>query len=220
MRALKYGTLVVAGRPPFLLYSNPLYRGASGPAEFALHDPLAYAGTLFLHGFAMVDRDLPFTYVTNLEPWYRVPLALANLLLLALAIAGLAASVLRIARRRELDDRGFVALSIALVGAAYLAVYLPVAVEARFGLALQALAPALVVELLASLSGPRKAASRGATVAFATLAVAAGVGLSAWIARQRSNPEELRAALLPPPISPAAPGAPATPAPTPRPAGR
>src|SRR5512135_2230042 len=142
MRSLKDGTLVVDGRPPFLLYANPLYRGAAAPADFALHDPLAYAGTLVLHGFAMLDRDLPFTYVTDVSPWYRAPVAIANLLLLALAAAGLAASLGRLAarerragvraehgegrtpeetlaRRRALDERGFVAVSVALVGAAY-----------------------------------------------------------------------------------------------------
>ena len=222
MRVLKYGTLVVDGRPPFLLTANPLDRGAATPGEFAAHHPLAYAGTLFLHGFALLDRDLPFTYVTDVDPWYRVPITFANLLLVGLALTGLGAAAMRLARRpartREspaigaLDERAFVSVSTALVAAAYLAVYLPVAVESRFGAPLQALAPVLAVAGLASLTGPSATRTRRAALAMAALAACGGLALSSWIARHRSNPPDLRALSAPdfrPPESPASAAPPA-----------
>jgi hypothetical protein len=195
MRVLKYGTLVVDGRPPFLLSTNPLDRGASTPGEFAAQHPFAYAGTLFLHGFALLDRDLPFTYVTRVDAWYRVPVAFANLLLIGLALAGLVAAGARLARRKTLDEPAFAVLSIVLVGGAYLALYLPVAVESRFGAPLQALAPALAVAGLASLRDSPAARTRRAALALALSAVTAcgGLALSAWIARHRMNPPDLSA---------------------------
>jgi 4-amino-4-deoxy-L-arabinose transferase-like glycosyltransferase len=218
MRALKYGTLVADGHTPFLLWSNPLYRGAATPAEFAAHDPLAYAGTLFLHGFAMVDRDLPFTYVTDLRPWYARPLAIANLLLLGFAVAALAAAATRVVRRRTLDEAAFAVLALVLVGGAYVAVYLPVAVEARFGAPLQALAPAAIGLGVAAKRGASPARARRARLAGAALLAAAAVVLSAWIDRQRSNPPDLRG--LSPVLSGEAPRAPEPPAKTPAVSGR
>lgn len=224
MRAIKYGTLVMDTRPPFLLYVNPLYGGAATPAEFALRDPLGYAGTLLLHAFAMLDRDLPFTYVTDLRPWYGTPVAAANFVVLLLALAGLATAAARIAarrrhagvraehregrtpqrsiaRRRSLDERSFVAVATALAGGAYLAVYLPVAVEARFGLPLQALAPAPIVCLLAALRDRERARSRTALLAGTVAALWGSVALSAWIARHRTNPADLRSQLEPAGVS-------------------
>ena len=211
MRALKYGTLVMDGRMPFLLWTNPLYRGAATPAEFAARDPLAYVGTLFLHGFAMVDRDLPFTYVTDLDPWYARPIAVANLLLLGLAVAALAAVAARLVRRRALDEPGFAAAAVVLVGGASLAACLPVAVEARFGAPVQALAPAAIALGLAGLRGPEAARTRRAVLAGAALLAGGGLVLSGWFAGRRTNPPDLRA------LSPAAVSREASPAPAPPP---
>lgn len=221
MRVLKYGTLVADGRTPFLVWTNPLYRGAATPGEFAARDPLAYAGTLLMHGFAMVDRDLPFTYVTDLHPWYARPLAVANLLLLAFALVLLVAAGTRVVRRvaktpgsppiRTFDEPAFAALSLVLVGGAYAAVYLPVAVEARFGAPLQALAPAAIALGVAELRGASSPGTRRAVFAGAALLAAGGVVLSARIDRQRSNPRDLRG------LWPEVSGASASPAPGPDP---
>jgi hypothetical protein len=205
MRALKYATLVVDGRPPSLVYRNPLYRGASTPAEFAARDPLAYLGTLLLHAFGILDRDLPFTYVTDLHPWYQRPIAFANLFLVALAAAGVVLGTAGIVRRRVLDERAFVVVATTLVGGAYLAIYLPVAVEARFGAPLQAFIPTMIVVLLAILPAWSRPARRR-LLAGASLAACAGLALSAWMERQRSNPPNLQEALSPGSITrPAAP---------------
>jgi len=190
MAALKYGTLVMPDRSPFLVYTNPLYRGDASPAQFLRHHPFGYAATLFLHGFGMLDHDLPFTYVTDLAPWYRWPLALTNFLLLFLALAGLAAGIARAARRRDMDEEGFVVASVAAVACAYAALYLPVEVESRFGLPLQALAMPLIIAGIAVVAGPgrRRSLARLLVLAAAPLALGAAVLLSAWIERQRTNP--------------------------------
>lgn len=189
MAALKYGTLVVPGRPPSLVYLNPLYHGEPSPTAFLKSHPAGYAATLLLHGFGMLDHDLPFTYVTDLAPWYRWPLALVNFLLLYLALAGLVLGIARIVLRRRLDEAGFVVASIGLVAAAYTALYLPVEVESRFGLALEALAMPLIVAGLAAVAGAsrRRARARRFVLAAAPLALAAAVCLSLWIERQRTN---------------------------------
>jgi hypothetical protein len=190
MGALKYGTLIMEGRSPFLVYTNPLYRGDPSPAAFLRHHPFGYAATLLLHGFGMLDHDLPFTYVTDLSPWYRWPLFLVNFLLLALAAAGLALGIARWARRRRLDEAGFVVASTAAVGAAYAALYLPVEVESRFGLPLQALATPLIVAGLAAVAGPGRLRARARMLVLAALPLALGAAmlLSRWIQRQRTNP--------------------------------
>ncbi|HTY43076.1 MAG TPA: hypothetical protein VMH79_14495 [Thermoanaerobaculia bacterium] len=190
MSALKYATLVIPGRSPFLVYGNPLYRGDASPAAFFRAHPVHYLGTLALHGFGLLDRDLPFTYVTDLEPWYRTPLALANFLVLYLAAAGAAIGLLRLARRRRVDEAAFVVVSTAAVAGAYLALYLPVEVECRFGVALQALATPFIVAGAMALRGrsPRRRLTRIVVLVAAPFAVAGALALSAKIAKHRTNP--------------------------------
>ena len=190
MGALKYATMVVPGKSPFLVYGNPLYRGDASPAAFLLRHPAHYGATLFLHGFGLLDRDLPFTYVTSLDPWYRIPLEVANLAVLYLAIAGAALALIRIARRRRVDDAGFVAVSTLMVAGGYLALYLPVEVECRFGVAVQALAMPLILAGWAAVRGrtPRRLVARVFVLGFAPVALAGALALSAWITRQRTNP--------------------------------
>ena len=189
MGALKYATLVQPDRSPFLVYVNPLYRGDATPALFLRHHPLDYLATLALHGFGMIDPDLPFTYVTDLAPWYRWPLAVFSYLLVYGALAAALVGVGRILRRRELTAGTFVVLSSGLVAGACLALYLPVEVEGRFGLPLLALATPLVVAGAALLrERPPGRFPRALLLLGALAAVLGGVGLSRWIATTRTNP--------------------------------
>ena len=190
MAALKYGTLVMDGRPPGLVYANPFFDGAPTPGAFLGRHPLGYAATLLAHGFGLLDRDLPFTFVTDLAPWYRWPVGIANFLLLYLAAAGAVAVLGRSLARRRLDPPAFVVLSTVVVSAAYLALYLPVEVESRFGVAIQALAAPLIVAGASALRGPDpiRRRARFVVAALAPVALAAAVCLSAWIASHRSNP--------------------------------
>lgn len=190
MRALKYAALVIPGRSPLLVYSNPFYRGDTSPIQFLARHPVQYGATLFFHAFAIVDRDLPFTYVTDLDPWYRLPLLLGNFLFLYLAAAGCGIGLARMAVSRKVDNTGFVVLSTTIVAAAYLALYLPVEVESRFGVALQALATPLIVAGYAAVRGtsvPRRR-TRLAVILLAPVAVWAALTVSTWITRHRTNP--------------------------------
>jgi len=190
MGALKYATLVQPDQSPFLIYVNPLYRGDATPALFLRHHPLHYLATLAAHGFAMIDPDLPFTYVTDLAPWYRWPLAVFSYLLVYAALCAALVGLARILRRRELTADTFVVLSCVLVAGACLALYLPVEVEGRFGLPLLALATPLAVAGAALVrNGPPRRRSAIAVFALGALAaVFGGVVLSRWISTTRTNP--------------------------------
>lgn len=190
MGALKYATLVQPDQSPFLVYTNPLYHGDASPAAFLQHHPLRYLATLALHGFGMIDPDLPFTYVTNLAPWYRWPLSVFSYLLVYAAFAGALVGIARILRRRELDAGTFVALSSVLVAGASFALYLPVEVEGRFGLPLLVLATPLAVAGAALVRGgpPLRRSAKALFALGALAAVLGGVCLSRWISTTRTNP--------------------------------
>jgi hypothetical protein len=145
MGMLKYGTLVVPGAEPQIVYANPFRpEGVATPAEFLRKSPLGFLATLTLHGFAFFDHDLPFTYVTDARPWYRWPIAFLNYGFLFLAGLGLAIG-LRHRKTRDPGVRLYLAAAI-LVSLFYLVLYLPVAVESRFSLPLYPiLAPAAVL---------------------------------------------------------------------------
>jgi len=190
MGALKYATLVMPDRSPFLVYTNPLYRGDPSPAAFLAKHPIGYAATLALHGFGILDHDFPFTYVTELKTRYIGLVSAANFLLLYLAAAGALAVALRALLRRELDEGAFAVAATALVAGAYAALYLPVEVESRFGLPLQALAAPMIAAGFAVLAGPgRRRTARALVAAGALPCVVAAFWLSARIGRHRTNPK-------------------------------
>ena len=180
IRMLKYGTLVVPGQEPQLVYANPLRpEGIESAGEFLRQRPLAYLKTLAAHGFAMIDQDLPFTYVQDPRPAYRWPLSLANYAFFFLA--GLGVAVL-IARNRG-TPAGLYGAGAALFGLALFAVYLPVAVENRFSLPLYVVLPPAAVYGVAWLSGRRS----GTIVALAIAGggfIAACVQVSLWLTKQ------------------------------------
>ncbi len=142
MGILKYGTIVADGVEPRLVYRNPfLPPDVSSPREFLARWPGDYLKTLALHGFGLVDQDHAFTYIQTARPWYRWPLSLLNYAFLFLALFGLAAGFLE---RPEAAPRLYFAGAY-VVSLAYVAIYLPVAVENRFSTPLYlVLAPAVV----------------------------------------------------------------------------
>jgi hypothetical protein len=192
MGALKYGTVVIPGHSPFLVYTNPLYRGDPTPVSFFQHHPLDYAATLVLHVFAMLDFDYPFTFITSLRVGYRWPLAVVNFALLLLALAGAALAVVRLFRRRRIDEAAFTQWSTILVGGAYLALYAPVEVENRFGLTPEALMTPLIVAVLVWFfrESAGRSWARAALAASLPAGVAAAILLSAWISTTQTNPRE------------------------------
>jgi hypothetical protein len=77
---LKYATGLPPVPTPSVYYNNPFAQGrpvdGAAPLRWYLDHPLQGALTLGLHVFNMLDQDLLFTYSRDLDPWYRLPLAL------------------------------------------------------------------------------------------------------------------------------------------------
>ncbi len=177
---LKYGTLVVPGQEATLVYANPLRpEGVETPREFLRTRPLGYLRTLAAHGFAMIDQDLPFTYIRDPRPSYRWPLSLANYAFFYLAALGL---VVLLFEGRRTPSRIYSA-GATLVGLAIFAVYLPVAVENRFSLPLYVVLAPAAVFAVAWAAGRRS----GTIVALAIAGggfVGACVQVSLWLTKQ------------------------------------
>ena len=133
-----------------------------------------------MHGFALFDQDLPFTYVTNTRPWHRWPLSLANYAFLYLAALGVAAGLLR--RNAPEQERVYFSAAL-LVSLACAAIYLPVAVENRFSLPVY-----LVLSPAAVFAGAWLSSRRSGTAV--TLLIGGGgfiaicVQLSRWLSSQ------------------------------------
>ncbi len=177
---LKYATLVVPGQEPTLVYANPLRpEGVSGPREFLRQRPLEYLRTLGVHAFAMIDQDLPFTYVENPRPAYRWPLSIANYAFFYLAGLGL---VVLLSDGRKTPARLYAA-GAALIGLSCVAVYLPVAVENRFSLPLYVIFPPAAIYAVAWLAGRRAGTIVALAIAGAGF-VAACVQVSLWLTKQ------------------------------------
>ncbi len=180
MAILKYGTVVADGIDPRLLYRNPLYvPGVASPRAFLAARPGAYVKTLALHGFAMVDQDHVYTFIREARPWYRWPLSLANYAFLFLAFFGLAVGALE---WRDTAPRLYFAGAL-LVCAAYVAIYLPVAVENRFSTPLYLLLAPAAVAAIAWLSRRRSGTVLAVAIAGGGF-VAACVQLSLWLSKQ------------------------------------
>jgi hypothetical protein len=211
MRTAKYATISITGVPARLYYVNPFAPpdDVSSLPQFLLLQPASFAATLALHGFALVDQDFPFTYITDLTPWYRWPLAVPNYLYVLGGVVGLLLG-LRWPPGSGAAARGRARFTFGLLGAAtgaMVAIYLPSAVECRFGLPLYPLLAApflLTVEWLAAAT-----TGRPARLALLLLAAAVWVGgmasVSIWLDQQAPPLVAARAALAAPlPPSPSA----------------
>ena len=178
MSILKYATVVRPGVDPRIVYGNPFRpEGVASPGEFFERRPVGYLKTLAMHGFALFDQALPFTYVTNTRPWYRWPLSLANYAFLYLAVLGVAAGL---ARRDSPGQERVYFTAALLVSLACVAIYLPVAVESRFSLPVYLVLSPAAVFAVAWLAARRS----GTAVALAIAGggfIAVCVQLSRWL---------------------------------------
>lgn len=69
--SLKYLTNMTGGNPE-LCYESPWSRGAHGEGlVWYLNNPLIGFKTIFMHLYGALDHDYLFTYVYNLNIWYR-----------------------------------------------------------------------------------------------------------------------------------------------------
>jgi hypothetical protein len=183
--ALKYTTSVIPGTSPLLPYMNPLSDGRYiGPREFCRERPVRCAATMALHGFAVVDHDDLFSYVSDLHPWYRWPVSVGNYVFLFLAGIG-GATAARRAWRGEISAN--LRSAFLLLGAAilfYWLLHVPALVESRYGLPLDLLATPFAVFAVATARGWPSRRKLVATAA-AVLFVAGSCLLSRWISAQR-----------------------------------
>jgi hypothetical protein len=182
-----------------MVYTNPLVPpGVVEPLEVLRASPAGYAATIALHLFALVDVDFPFVYIRDLDPWYRWPLSVLNYVYLFLALAGVWV-VVRCARDRKSHRRVFAVAAGIFAAGAYVTPFLPVAVEARYGVPLFMLVlPAVTAALLAT-SGPVRVREWRPLLApgvVAAMFVGGCAVLSAWVQEQapllHERPREAR----------------------------
>ena len=189
MANLKYATFTPRGfdGEPNLFYRNPFVAGQPSPGAYMLTRPHLLVATLALHGFGLLDQDYPFVYIPTLDPWYRWPVSIVNYLLLWTMAVGL---VLGWRRWWRSSDTGLAWSALAGLGTSYLLLYLPTAVECRFGVPLFVLmAPAAAMALVTFRDAIRARRWRH-VVGFgvgAALTVAGCAMLSVWMQAQAPN---------------------------------
>lgn len=182
---LKYLSVVIPGQNPQWIYENPfLPAGTSSLDTLLQHQLPGYVATLALHGFAVLDQDYPFTYVTDLRPWYRWPISIADYCFLGLAGLGMYLG-LRASGGSRRDTRWFAFLATLLASAACLAIYLPPHVENRYSMPIYPLltlsAAFASLELLRSLRSTGRRPFVVASTTLLTVFVAMSAALSNWM---------------------------------------
>ncbi len=184
MTRLKYGTLAIEGTPPRLRYFNPFVGDITQSSADTLREtPAIYVLTLVLHLFTVLDQDYLFTYITELHPPYRLPLAFFHQTFLLVAVWGFLVGLRAAATRRTRCALG----ALVLLMAAYLAVYLPTLPENRFGIPVFLMAtPGFVIgvyDVAARLRPPRPRTTWYLLIAWLVL-LTGGLNLHQWVRDQ------------------------------------
>jgi hypothetical protein len=209
MRTAKYATITMTGVPSRLYYANPYAPTASETyGDFLRQEPLKFGATLAIHAFGLFDQDFPFTYITDLTPWYRWPLALINYLFLLGGFVGLFLG-LRWPPGADAAARARARFVFGLLGAATAAlvvIYLPSAVECRFSLPMYPLLVPPFVLAMQRIGAARR--QRPGLLSLAALGaalwVAALASMSVWVEQQAPTLVAARAAIAAPPPPPTA----------------
>jgi hypothetical protein len=153
IRDIKYAT-GNAQRPWLLIHKNPFLDTSLPLAElsaksFRRHHRWDYLLTCATHGLCLFDQDTPYTYLTEPHPWYRWPSSLLSFTFLGVALYGIALALRRAWRRGLWDRQSFASMAALLLSGSYVAIYLPLPVEARYGIPLFfLLAPLFVTGLV------------------------------------------------------------------------
>jgi hypothetical protein len=209
MRLAKYATVSIPGIPARLFYYNPFGPAQNTPPFELLRDePLRFGAIVAVRTFAYFDQDFPFTYISDLTPWYRWPLAIPNYLYLLAGFAGLCLGLRRpsggTGAERSRFRRTLTMLGVAIV--TIWAMYMPTNVENRYSLPIYPLlaAPCLIAVMRL------RAATRGRPALLTLLAIGAAVwvgalaAMSFWLDRYAPDLLAARAAVAAPPPSPSA----------------
>jgi hypothetical protein len=186
IRLAKYGTSFIEGQDPHVFYNNPFYHDepldAVRPFRWYWQHPVRGAATMGIHVFDVLDQDLPFTYITNLTPWYYPWLAFANLFVLAVACIGLAGCGWYIRKSQPQARLAYLVLGAILL--LHLGIQAPFHAEVRFGI------PSLIVLYIWAAWGAvwrfPALARRGKLIAVGTVVVltVSGGALSEWVHHQ------------------------------------
>ena len=186
---LKYVTLFIPDVTNSVYYENPFWPPGTTVGEMVREHPAAYLATLAVHAFATVDQDFPFTFVREVDPWYRWPLSLLNYLFLLGAGVGMVLGLRGTAGQPKdaLLRQRVTLLAFGLAGLAFWAVHLPTKPESRYALPLYLLmAPPFALAAVWLAAALPTAGARRLTLG--ALAVAVWVGLCAaasiWIQNQ------------------------------------
>jgi hypothetical protein len=199
---LKYATGLPPVPTPSVYYNNPFAQGrpidGAKPLRWYVDHPLQGALTLGLHVFNMLDQDLLFTYSRDLDPWYRLPLALFTHGGLALAFMAwllftrtawqaslppLQGEGLRNERHREFDRR-LPWLALTVLASLHIGLHAVTLVEMRFGLPLLVLAGPMAAWMLVHMTTSEPARTRRFRVMAVTVWVVVALLLSHWVRQQ------------------------------------
>jgi peptidoglycan/LPS O-acetylase OafA/YrhL len=135
MHYLKYVSIVLPENAWGVAYLNPFWSPEiTSFADFFRRMPSEFFLTQAIHLFALFDFDHAFPYVTDLNAWYRAPLAFWNLLFLFGALSGVLIWLARSARPRWLNPFNLAFAGMLMGVAVYLPAHLVIAVEPRFSL--------------------------------------------------------------------------------------
>ena len=181
---LKYATALPPVPNPSIFYENPFAKGRPAdderPLSWYAQYPLAGALTLALHAFAMLDQDLLFTYSRDLDPWYRIPLGIANHAIVGAALIAIAVLV---ARARHDRAYALAAAAVIVYVVSHIALHATSAVEMRFGLPLLLLAGPAAIAAVRELARARTKWLVASAIAIVGYTSAALV-LSDWVRQQ------------------------------------
>ena len=181
---LKYATALPPVPNPSIFYENPFAKAGpiddEQPLAWYVQHPRAGALTLALHTFNMLDQDLVFTYSRDLDPWYRIPVGIANHAMVGAALIGIAILVVRARRDRAY---AFAAGAVIAYVVSHIALHATSTVEMRFGLPLLLLAGPAATAVVGEVARVRS--KWLLPLAIAVLGyTAAALALSDWVRQQ------------------------------------
>jgi hypothetical protein len=157
LRHLKYATFVGTPKVQQVRYASPFARGTeirpTDTFQWYLRNPWRGGLNIAGHVFATFDQDPLFTYVSDMEPWYRIPVAILNALVVVFGLGWLASALWRHRREAVVLPWAWFIVSSAVLSIGVVALAIP---ESRFGLLANSLCfAAAALALARTIAEPR-----------------------------------------------------------------
>jgi hypothetical protein len=134
IRHLKYATFVGSPRVQQVRYASPFARGTevlpSDTYEWYLRYPGRGLLTIAGHVFATILQEPFFTYVRDMQPWYRIPVVVINGIVAVFGLGWLARVCWRCRRKALASPAAWFVLSSMMFSLGIVALAMP---ESRFG---------------------------------------------------------------------------------------